>query len=227
MNNKPLIIELFSGSGSMSKEFEARGWDIITVDNDPELDASYPFDIMDIEKKEIDVWVQGRNTVFIWAGVDCSHFSIMTAGKYWHDSGVPKKDNKGVELLKKTLQIIEWAQPDFWIIENPRGMMRTLSFMKNICRYEISYCQYGDIRMKPTDLFGLLPPTFNPKNCFNENPNCNHQRSERGNQKTGTQGLKNSYERSKYPEELCNRVARDVTNWIEGNIPPFYLEGWI
>ena len=51
MNNKPLIIELFSGSGSMSKEFEARGWDIITVVNYPELDASYPFDIMDIEKK--------------------------------------------------------------------------------------------------------------------------------------------------------------------------------
>lgn len=50
--------------------------------------------------------------------------------------------------------------------------------------------------------------------CFNGNPNCKHQRAPRGS-KTGTQGLKNNFERSKIPEELCIEVIKSVENYYK------------
>ena len=45
-----------------------------------------------------------------------------------------------------------------------------------------------------------------PRNiCHNGNKNCHHQPAPRGS-KTGTQGRKGNYERSKIPRELCLEV---------------------
>ena len=54
-------------------------------------------------------------------------------------------------------------------------------------RYTVTYCQYGDNRMKPTDIWTNHPcPKFKPP-CKNGDP-C-HVSAPRGSQ-TGTQGLK-------------------------------------
>ena len=44
----------------------------------------------------------------------------------------------------------------YWIIENPRGKLRKLEIVKDLPRTTVTYCQYGDIRMKPTDLWTNL-----------------------------------------------------------------------
>lgn len=81
--------------------------------------------------------------------------------------------------------------------------------MKQFDRTTIYYCRYGDIRMKPTDIWtNDLRTMYNPngwqprKKCWNGNKKCHHEAAPRGS-KTGTQGLKNDYERSKNPEWLC------------------------
>lgn len=80
-----------------------------------------------------------------------------------------------------------------------------MRFMRDLPRYTVTYCQYGDSRMKPTDIFTNYPnPMFKPM-CKNGDP-C-HERAPRGS-KTGTQGLKNARERSRIPEELCEHIVR-------------------
>ena len=80
-----------------------------------------------------------------------------------------------------------------------------MNFMKNLPRYTITYCQYGDTRMKPTDIWTNHPnPNFKPM-CHNGD-SC-HESAPRGS-KTGTQGLKGAKERSVIPEELCNYIAK-------------------
>ena len=81
--------------------------------------------------------------------------------------------------------------------------------IKGIDRVKITYCSYGDLRMKPTDIWSNnIYNIFNlngwkPKlACFNGNKKCHHEEAPRGS-RTGTQGLKNSYERSKIPKQLC------------------------
>ena len=82
--------------------------------------------------------------------------------------------------------------------------MRKMDFMSGLPRYTVTYCQYGDSRMKPTDIWTNHPdPCFRPV-CHNGDP-C-HVRAPRG-AKTGTQGLKGSRERSIIPPALCDHIA--------------------
>lgn len=82
--------------------------------------------------------------------------------------------------------------------------MRKMSWMQDFPRYTVTYCQYGDKRMKPTDIWtNHLNPKFKPM-CKNGDP-C-HVSAPRG-AKTGTQGLKGSIERSKIPSALCEHIV--------------------
>lgn len=103
------------------------------------------------------------------------------------------------------LNLIKELNPKYWFIENPRGGMRKMNFMKDLPRYTVTYCQYGDTRMKPTDIWTNHPnPKFKPM-CKNGSP-C-HVAAPRGS-RTGTQGLKNSLIRSIIPNELCNHIVK-------------------
>jgi hypothetical protein len=70
-------------------------------------------------------------------------------------------------------------------------------------------CQYGDDRAKPTDIWTNSTDWVPKPVCHNGNKNCHHQPAPRGS-KTGTQGRKGSYERSKIPHELCVEVLKSV-----------------
>ena len=103
-----------------------------------------------------------------------------------------------------------------WVIENPRGKLRKLDLIRNIFRHTVWYCQYGDTRAKPTDLWTNINEGnifenqgWIPKQCFNGNKDCHHQPAPRGSQ-TGTQGLKGNYERSKVPEKLCKEIIENI-----------------
>lgn len=81
-------------------------------------------------------------------------------------------------------------------------------------------CQYGDERMKPTDLWTSHPnPKFKPP-CKNGDP-C-HIAAPRGSQ-TGTQGIKTYKDRSRIPEQLCNHVANICEEGFEDIINIEYI----
>ena len=96
-----------------------------------------------------------------------------------------------------------------FFIENPRGMLRKMPFMKDFKRHTIWYCKYGDKRAKPTDIWTNSKTWIPREICHNGNKNCHHEPAPRGS-KTGTQGKKNAYERSKIPYELCNEILNSV-----------------
>ena len=107
--------------------------------------------------------------------------------------------------------------PNFkFYIENPRGMMRKMPFMKDFERATVFYCRYGDNRMKPTDIWSNNIYSMYNKNgwqprkiCWNNNKKCHHESAPRGS-KTGTQGRDGSYNRSKIPHELCIEILKSI-----------------
>jgi hypothetical protein len=100
--------------------------------------------------------------------------------------------------------LIMSLSPTWWFIENPRGGMRKMDFMSGLRRFTVTYCQYGDTRMKPTDIWTNHPAQeFRPP-CHNGDP-C-HIPAPRG-AKTGTQGLSGSKERSRIPPALCEHIV--------------------
>jgi hypothetical protein len=205
-----VMVELFSGTGRMAKAFSNLGWETYTFDSNPDHNPDFCVDILDVTP----AMIESLNPDVIWAGVDCSCFSMLSVRHYWNHDGSPSSKNFGVKLLNHTITLIEAIQPTFWAIENPRGMMRKQPQLKHWARYHIWQCQYGLDCAKPTDLFGYLPPSFYPKRCKMHPTNCHHLPAPRGSQ-TGTQNNnKSKVEKSAYPLELCRVIATQCNQSI-------------
>jgi hypothetical protein len=89
--------------------------------------------------------------------------------------------------------------------------LRKLPVVEGLPRTTVSYCTYGDSRMKPTDLWGIVPNWTPRTMCKNGMP-C-HEAAPRG-AKTGTQGLKGARERSRVPYAL----GKEILDSIEGKL---------
>lgn len=202
------VLELFAGSRSVGKAAESLGFKVFSSDINDFGGIDYVTDILEFDPKEVPF-----KPDIIHASPPCTGFSVAAIGHHWmggYRAYVPATDTArlGIKLLKKTIEIIEYFDPTYYYIENPRGLMRKMPQMDFApIRHTVWYCQYGDTRAKPTDIWTNNEHWTPRPPCKNGNPNCHHQRAPRGS-KTGTQGLKNNYERSKIPEELCLEMMK-------------------
>lgn len=203
------VLELFAGTRSIGKVFEGRGHDVYSVEWDKQFnDIDLYEDVMKVQARDI-LDSFGRPDI-IWASPDCSSYSVAAISHH------RKQDENGNlapmteyarfcdRVNQHVLCLILALSPKYWFIENPRGGMRKMDFMNGLPRYTVTYCQYGDTRMKPTDIWTNHPdPQFKPP-CKNGDP-C-HVRAPRG-ARTGTQGLKGSVERAVIPVEFCQHIV--------------------
>lgn len=205
------ILELFAGSCSFSDVAKEYGHETFTVDNGTDFMTLDHYTKIDLVQDilELDVSDIPFQPDIIWASPPCTTFSIASCGHHWNapdDEGNREPKTKeaeiGLLLLEKTIWIMNELQPKYYFIENPRGLMRKMGAVEYLNRHTITYCRYGDNRMKPTDIWTNLDWTPRPM-CKNGMP-C-HEAAPRGS-KTGTQGLKGAYERSKIPYELCKEI---------------------
>lgn len=204
------ILELFAGTRSIGKAFEARGHEVFSVEWDKDFENIDLYaDIGQLTAKDI-LERFGQPDV-IWASPDCTTFSVAAISYH-------RKLNKQTKSLdpiteyarfcdavdQNMLRLIRELAPTFYFIENPRGGMRKMEWMQGLPRYTVTYCQYGETRMKPTDIWTNHPdPQFKPP-CKNGDP-C-HVSAPRG-AKTGTQGIKGSRDRSIIPSQLCEHIV--------------------
>lgn len=198
------VLELFSGTESFSKVARQLGHECFTIDNEQKFNPTLCKDIMQLEAQEIlDKFGQPD---IIWASPPCQAFSVAVISRNWKDGKpISSRAEQAIRVVEKTIQLIEQLKPRYFIIENQRGMLRTLDIMKRFNRTSVCYCQYGDSRMKPTDLWNNF--NFVGKMC--KAGNSDHISAPRGS-RTGTQGLKNDTERSRIPEALCLSILNQI-----------------
>lgn len=198
------VLELFSGTASFSNVAKQYfGHDTFTIDNQADYEPDLVEDILELNFDAIPFIPD-----IIWASPPCTTYSVASFPAGHRDKGqaISQDAIKADELVKITLAYIREIKPQYWIIENPVGLLRKMSFMENIPRMTVTYCQYGTTNMKKTDLFGKLPDCFIPRKCKNGDP-C-HEEARRG-AKTGTQGL-DKKDRSKIPFKLCWEILNAI-----------------
>jgi hypothetical protein len=103
----------------------------------------------------------------VWASPPCTEYSQAKT------TGV-----RDLELadarVKRTLKIIDYLQPAFWFIENPRGTnygLHTRAVMKALMSpYYATYCMYGKQVMKPTHIWSNVELPGALKACTGATP---------------------------------------------------------
>lgn len=201
------ILDLFAGLGGWSAPFIERGHEVVTSDIDPRFGCTVTGDFMEHDTRSLLHDIGSYDLIL--ASPPCEAFSVASISHHWKGgigAYVPKSDAAivGIALLELTVQFCESLGVPF-LIENPRGVMRKMGAVEHLQRRTVTYCQYGQRNMKPTDLFGPGPDGWVPRlPCRNGDP-C-HDRAPRG-AKTGTQGIKGYAERSKIPYALALEVC--------------------
>ena len=207
------VLELFAGSRSFSKVAEYYGCKVYTTDHKPFEKIDQVCDIFDFNFEKCVKSLGGWPDI-IWASPPCTYFSVGSIGHHWHKDHTPKTKNAkhGIKIVEATARLIDYMRTFNlnlkYIIENPRGKLRKLNLLNPYKMKTVTYCQYGDTRMKPTDIWTNVD--WLPKSMCKNGDTC-HESAPRGSQ-TGTQGLKNAYEKSKVPEELCKEILESIVN---------------
>lgn len=196
------ILELFAGSKSIGKAATELGHEVFSSDFIEKFETDYTVDIWEFDLNKLP-WKPD----VIWASPPCTGFSVAAIGRNWNMDRTPKTETArlGIELVKKTPEIIDILKPKYWYIENPRGMLRKLDLIGEGIRHTVTYCQYGDTRQKPTDIW-TNNENWKPKPICKPGASC-HVAAPRGS-RTGTQGLKGDYERSRIPHRLCIEIIK-------------------
>lgn len=212
------LLELFAGSRSVGKVAERLGYDVFSVDIEPFEGVHLVKDIEMLERIDIPFVPD-----VIWASPPCTTYSLAAISHHRH-SIIPISDaaRKADKVLAKTVEIFGWFPSAKFYMENPVGMMRKMPEVKGLDRRTVNYCVYGDSRMKPTDIWtnnaaDLFQDGWTPRDrCRNGETRCHHEPAPRGS-KTGTQGLKNAFERGKVPEQLIEEILRTENLYVSRN----------
>lgn len=130
------LLELFCGTKSVSKAIGHRYTEVVSLDVDRRADPTILADIL--------TW---DYTVFppnhfhtIWASPPCNEYSAIRRS-------VPTPPNLALadSIVQRTLEIIEYFNPDRWYIENPQtGMMKSRPFMEDVPYVDCDYCRFSD-----------------------------------------------------------------------------------
>lgn len=158
---------------------------------------------------------------------NCSSYSVMAISH--HRNGIEPKTEyaKFCDAVNShCMDLLRELKPRYYFIENPAGMLQHMPFLTrylaetNGRKHLLTYCKYegpwrdedGNFhlpRQKRTHIFTNHPnPDFIPA-CKNGDK-C-HEAAPRGS-KTGVQGQKNSVERSRIPDRLCDHIVSICEN---------------
>lgn len=194
------VLDLFSGLEGWSAPWRERGHEVYRVELNKRFHAEHR-DIFDFDPSRM-LWKPD----VILASPPCTAFSVMQIGRNWNHDHSPKNDKArmGLRLLERTLWVIAQINPEIFIIENPVGKMRRMPQLRDFERRTVTYCQYGERRMKPTDLWGGFPSGLVLKPACKNGEKC-HERSPRGST-NGTQGM-DAAESAKIPRELSLQIC--------------------
>src|SRR5262245_44318730 len=115
----PLMLDLFAGIGWASRAMRERGWQVITVDNNP---AFCPTTVEDVHLYSY----RGPQPDLVWASPPCEEFSHKTLPWLMSRNLIR---TPSMSLIESAIRVISEIRPTFWVIENVKG---SIPYLRNI-----------------------------------------------------------------------------------------------
>ena len=159
------MLDLFSGTGSVSKIFREQGYEVTSLDIASHFKPTITANILEWDYQS--QFPPGYFDV-IFCCPPCNHFSRAR-------TTAPRDLSQGDILVEKALEIIRYFKPRKWFLENPRsGFLKDRPFMEGIPFVDVDYCQFSTWGyQKPTRIWGDSSiKNLSPKICdFHTCPN--------------------------------------------------------
>ena len=220
-------LELFSGTHSFGKVSSKLGYNVYSLDRD--LGAKCPFteyqsqnhfkqDIMTWDYKQFAL-ENGRDFFkIITASPVCLWWSICRLSwigrklKAHGDTIITQEildkdiETYGVPMVDKVFEIIDYFNPEFYIIENPSTGKMKQYINELIPYYDVNYCMYGLTYKKPTRFWTNIEGLE-----FNK---CNHKGYHSGGQHSKDKTpawKKGTLERYKIPQQVIEKFFNNIT----------------
>jgi len=151
------ILECFCGTKSVGKVCEYIGHNVISVDIDKKFNPTHLCDIMDFDYKQ---YPQDYFNI-CWFSCPCTEYSKAKTRGIRDIEGANK-------LVLKSLEIINYFNPEYWYIENPQtSLLKKQIFMESLPFIDCDYCMYGKPYRKRTRIWTNKKKTLKlcDKNC--------------------------------------------------------------
>ena len=151
------LLELFSGTGSVGRVAKEKGFNVVSLDL---KNADINCNILERDYRQ---YPSGYFN-FIWASPPCTEYSRAKT------TGV-RKIEEANKIVKKTIEIINYFNPKYFVIENPQtGLLKNQDFMKDFDYKDVDYCKYGFRYRKRARLWSNVnwkPRPLCKKDCGN------------------------------------------------------------
>ena len=123
----PRLLELFCGTKSVGRAFEAAGWEVVSLDIVSKFE---PTILCDIRSWDYTTFLGHFDMV--WASPVCTEYSRALTTR-------PRR-LLGDALVLSALEIIAHFDPLMWIVENPAtGLLKTRPFMEPLPWVDVTY----------------------------------------------------------------------------------------
>ena len=124
------LLELFSGTGSVGNVAKRFGYEVVSLDLEgADINTNIlNWDFTQYHNGYLDV---------VWASPPCTEYSVAkTVGE--------RKIEEANDIVLITLEIFEYLEPKYFIIENPQtGLLKQQWFMHGLPFVDVDYCKYG------------------------------------------------------------------------------------
>ncbi len=152
-NDKPIVVELFSGCGGTSLGFEMAGFHIVLGcdihvpsiqtfrTNHPES-ATITGDVKKVNPEVIKELLEGRQLDVLIGGIPCQGFSLNNRKRH-------ENDDRNF-MYKEFARFVEILQPKVVVLENVSGMKSTGNFVNDI---ETHLSEIGNMKVKSQLLY--------------------------------------------------------------------------
>ena len=207
----PHLLELYSGTGSVGRQFAARGWKVTSVDIDPRAQATWTCDIRELTAAAC-TELHGPVDL-VWASPPCTHYSRART------CGGPRDLEGSDALVARALELADELAAPF-IMENPEsGLLKTRPVVAGIPMRVLDYCKYGARYRKRTALWTNTPYTPSRPLCRHDCPASSGRRHTEHAQRGSFPGATARRSQSlstlhALPAELAAEIAAWATEWV-------------
>ena len=193
-------LELFSGTKSIGKALEKRGWEVVSLDISNEFNPTIQCDILEWDY----TCYPPGHFMAIWSSPCCTNYSRART------RGGPRDLVGADKLVQKTIEIIDYFKATYYYIENPwTGLLRHRDVIQHLPPpYRFDYCQFGTPYRKATAIWSnnsLLKDHICTGNCWSFDGRKHAAAAQRGQGKGKANFSVNTLHT--IPEQLCDYMA--------------------